>query len=118
MTESAKRKATRAEPGTTPGEPAGAGATGMWRIEFKGQRSRDAMLKKIAATLGFPAHFGGNLDALYDSLTDLPLESSADCEITLADLPRTPAGDGIYAAFADAAELWRERGVAMRILRE
>lgn len=91
---------------------------GEWRVEFKGLRSRDSMLKRIAASMGFPPHFGVNLDALYDCLTDLPLSPGTDCIVTLADLPHSALGDAIHAAFADAAEFWRERGVAMRVLRD
>ncbi|MFN0161261.1 MAG: barstar family protein [Burkholderiales bacterium] len=91
---------------------------GDWRVEFKGLRSRDSMLKRIASTMGFPAHFGVNLDALYDCLTDLQLAAGTDCIITLADLPHSPVGDAIHAAFADAAEFWRDRGVAMRVVRD
>lgn len=36
-------------------------------------RTRAALLARLARELGFPAHFGHNLDALYDVLTtDLP----------------------------------------------
>ncbi len=36
-------------------------------------RTRRAVLARLARSLGFPAHFGGNLDALFDTLTtDLP----------------------------------------------
>ena len=33
------------------------------------QRSKAAILSRVARDLGFPAHFGGNLDALFDILT-------------------------------------------------
>lgn len=32
------------------------------------QRSKRAVLRKLARDLGFPDHFGGNLDALFDVL--------------------------------------------------
>lgn len=36
-------------------------------------RSKAGVMAKLARDLKFPAHFGGNLDALYDVLrTDLP----------------------------------------------
>ena len=34
-------------------------------------RSRDDLHKQMAAVLDFPEWYGGNLDALYDCLTDL-----------------------------------------------
>lgn len=33
--------------------------------------SRDDLMSALARELGFPEHFGGNLDALWDCLTDL-----------------------------------------------
>jgi ribonuclease inhibitor len=33
------------------------------------QRSKRAILAKLARDLDFPSHFGGNLDALFDVLT-------------------------------------------------
>jgi len=33
------------------------------------QRSKKAVLRRLAAQLEFPDHFGGNLDALHDVLT-------------------------------------------------
>lgn len=33
------------------------------------QRSQRAVIRKLARDLKFPAHFGGNLDALFDVLT-------------------------------------------------
>ena len=92
-------------------------APGSWRIDFKGLKSRDSMLKAIAAALEFPSHFGGNLDALYDCLTDLPLKTGESYAIELADLPHAAAGDAVHAVFADAAEFWRERSVSLAVRR-
>ena len=100
---------------------ASAGRTGSgigWRVGFKGLHSRESMLKAAAVALEFPPHFGMNLDALYDCLTDLPLKDGADYVIELAELARSPVGDAVHAVFADAAAFWRDRGIALRILRE
>ncbi len=97
--------------------PTGKSAPGVWRIEFKGLRSRESMLKAIAAAMAFPPHFGVNLDALYDCLTDLPLEAGRDYRVVLADLPRSHDGDAVHAVFSDAVEAWRERGVNLRVSR-
>lgn len=91
---------------------------GQWRIELKGLKSRESILKTIAATLEFPPHFGGNLDALYDCLTDLPLTKGVSHSIELAGLPHGPAGDAVHAVFADAAEFWRDQGIALAIRRD
>jgi RNAse (barnase) inhibitor barstar len=44
----------------------------FWRIEVdcKGVTTKAGLLTRIADTLQFPDHFGMNLDALYDCLTD------------------------------------------------
>jgi hypothetical protein len=89
-----------------------------WKVDFKGRATRDAMLAGIASVFAFPAHFGGNLDALYDCLTDLPLKAGTRYSVTLSGLARTPAGDAVHAAFADAAEFWRERRVVFDISRD
>ena len=89
-----------------------------WRIELKGLKSRESMLKTIAQTLDFPAHFGGNLDALYDCLTDMPFKTGVAYAVELADLPRAPIGDSVHAVFADAAEFWRDKGVTVAIRRD
>lgn len=89
-----------------------------WRVGFKGLQSRESMLKAVAVAFEFPQHFGMNLDALYDCLTDLPLKDGTDNLIELAELPHSPLGDAVHAVFADAASFWRDRGIALRVLRE
>jgi len=92
--------------------------TRQWQIDFKGLRSKDSMLKKIAAALEFPPHFGRNLDALYDCLTELPLQSGQRYAIHLNDLERDQAGDAVYAAFSDARDFWADAGVTLALIRE
>jgi hypothetical protein len=92
--------------------------TRVWHIDFKGLRSKDSMLKKIAAELEFPAHFGRNLDALYDCLTEMELQKGHRYAIHLDELERSPAGDGIHAAFADAREAWADEGVTLALIRQ
>lgn len=41
------------------------------RIDIGHAHDKKDLLAHIARALAFPAHFGGNWDALYDSLTDL-----------------------------------------------
>lgn len=40
-------------------------------IDCKGITEKDALIKLFAKHLQFPEWFGGNMDALYDCLTDL-----------------------------------------------
>ena len=89
-----------------------------WKVELKGKTVHAAMLKAVAASLTFPAHFGNNLDALYDCLTDLPLAPGREYSIELANLARSPSGDSLHTVFVDAAEYWRERGVGLLIRRD
>jgi RNAse (barnase) inhibitor barstar len=89
-----------------------------WHIDFDKLRSKDSMLKKIAVVLEFPAHFGRNLDALYDCLTDLPLQKGGHYAIHLDNLERSPAADALHAVFADAREHWAEAGITLAITRE
>ena len=92
--------------------------TREWRINFKGLRAQDSMLKSIAAALELPPHFGRNLDALYDCLTDLPLEKGHAYAIHLDNLERGPAGDPVHAVFADAREWWADAGVTLALSRD
>lgn len=99
-------------------KPARGPAPTAWRIELKGLKSRESMLKAIAATLGFPAHFGGNLDALYDCLTDMPFKTGVAYTVELANLPHAAIGDSVHTVFADAAEFWRDKGVTVAVRRD
>ena len=92
--------------------------TRVWHIDFKALRSKESMLKKIATELEFPAHFGRNLDALYDCLTDLKLQQGHKYAIHLDELERGPAGDAIHAVFADAREAWADLGVTLVLVRD
>jgi hypothetical protein len=89
-----------------------------WRLDFKGLRAQESMLKLVAAALEFPPHFGRNLDALYDCLTELPLEKGGAYAMVLDNLERGPAGDGVYTVFADAREWWADAGVTLALRRE
>jgi RNAse (barnase) inhibitor barstar len=93
-------------------------APGQWQVDFKGLKSRESMLKAVAAAFEFPPHFGVNLDALYDCLTDLPLERGKASSLELAGLPHGAVGDAVHTVFADAAEYWREHGVSLAIRRD
>jgi len=83
--------------------------------------TKRALLDTLAAVLGFPDHFGGNWDALYDSLTDLALTPGSIVVIEiggLSRLARQAAGDLTTAieTFRDAAQFWRERDVRLLVL--
>lgn len=113
---SAKGDAGGSVPQAADARPRGAPVT-TWRVDLKGLKSRESMLKAVAASLSFPAHFGVNLDALYDCLTDMPLKPGPAYVIELVDLAHAGVGDALHAVFADAAQFWREKGVSLAIRR-
>ncbi|MDB5807104.1 MAG: hypothetical protein JWN73_4426 [Betaproteobacteria bacterium] len=92
--------------------------TRTWHIDFKALRSKESMLKKIAAALEFPPHFGGNLDALYDCLTELKLKKGHRYALYLDELEHGPTGDAIHTVFADAREWWADAGVTLAVKRD
>lgn len=87
------------------------------RIDFTGLRSKEAMLGMVARTLKFPRHFGMNLDALHDCLTDLAFKSGGHT-LTLVKLARTPGGEAVYAVFRTAARSWKKQGAQVTLARE
>ena len=71
----------------------------------------------IAKGLNFPAHFGANLDALHDCLTDLAWLGAATKGVVLVFEKSKHFGAGHKHEFDDsmevlksAAEFWREQG--------
>lgn len=87
------------------------------RIDFTGLRSKEALLGAVARAFKFPRHFGMNLDALNDCLTDLAFQSGAH-SITLVKLARTPSGEAVYAVFRAAARYWKKQGSQVTLTRE
>lgn len=86
-------------------------------------RSKSAVMVALARGLELPAHFGGNLDALYDCVTDLaPLPGVVDPGVVMV-VENLHEGRGFDAeqidslldVFRDAADFHRERGIAFRV---
>jgi hypothetical protein len=65
-----------------------------WRVAIpcNGAGSKAALLTKLADTLAFPDHFGMNLDALYDCLTDILLAHKKPGAVLLLEGANTLAG--------------------------
>jgi RNAse (barnase) inhibitor barstar len=84
---------------------------------------KPSVLARIGRDFGFPAHYGVNLDALYDCVTDLPAPDEAAQPgflVILQNLPDTPAfGVAERAAlldvFRDAADYHFDHGTAFRV---
>jgi RNAse (barnase) inhibitor barstar len=82
---------------------------------------KPGVMAALAAGLAFPAHFGANLDALYDCLTDLePGDGATGLVLIVERLPGGPAFDAgqreaLLETFRDAAEDFAARDLAFRV---
>jgi RNAse (barnase) inhibitor barstar len=87
-------------------------------VMLTGIRERRSLLVAIGRAFEFPSWFGANLDALYDSLTDLPERLPAPGYVVVLDgLTQGGESDEIEAlldVFRDAAEEFAGRGLALR----
>jgi len=84
-------------------------------------QSKQDVLDIIAASFLFPSHFGKNLDALYDCMTDLVHKAGSQpgFVVVLEQLPDSPrfdreAREQLLDVFRDAADFWGERKVPFR----
>jgi RNAse (barnase) inhibitor barstar len=84
-------------------------------------QSKQEVLEAIAEAFMFPAHFGKNLDALYDCMTDLVHKAGSQpgFVVVLEQLPDNPrfdreAREQLLDVFRDAADFWAERKVPFR----
>jgi RNAse (barnase) inhibitor barstar len=98
----------------------GAGQHFLYANLTSAQTKQDVM-EAIAESFLFPAHFGKNLDALYDCMTDLVHKSGAQpgFVVVLEQLPDNPrfdreAREQLLDVFRDAADFWAERKVQFR----
>ena len=84
-------------------------------------QSKQEVLDSIAESFLFPLHFGKNLDALFDCMTDLVHKAGAQpgFVVVLEQLPDNPrfdreAREQLLDVFRDAADFWAERKIAFR----
>ena len=84
-------------------------------------QSKQEVLDGIAEAFTFPVHFGKNLDALYDCMTDLVHKAGSQpgFVVVLEQLPDNPRFDRetreqLLDAFRDAADYWAERKIPFR----
>jgi RNAse (barnase) inhibitor barstar len=89
--------------------------------DLSGAQSKQEVLDKIAESFLFPNHFGKNLDALYDCMTDLVHKAGTQpgFVVVLEQLPDNPrfdreAREQLLDVFRDAADFWAERRIAFR----
>ena len=86
-----------------------------------GAQTKQELLERIADAFTFPAHFGKNLDALFDCMTDLVNKSGQQpgFVVVLEQLPDNPrfdreAREQLLEVFRDAADFWGERRIPFR----
>lgn len=95
----------------------------LLEVDLAGAVDRDGVFKRLAGALALPRHFGHNLDALYDCVTDLRCDDSADRPgfvVVLANIPETPAfdaraRDALLDVFRDASDYFDDRKTAFRV---
>lgn len=85
----------------------------QWReVDLHAAPAREQRLNALARALQAPPGFGGNLDALYDLLTDLPDGSV----LWLAGYAEGPDDAPLLEVFRDAARQQAEAGRSLRVL--
>lgn len=80
-------------------------------INLEGAASKRAKLEAVAHALGFPDYFGGNYDALYESLGEL----EPGRLIVIRGLGEDPEGLALLAVFRDVAREFGLRGQSLRV---
>lgn len=98
----------------------GAGQHFLYANLNEAQTKQD-VLDKIAESFLFPAHFGKNLDALFDCMTDLVHRAGSQpgFVVVLEQLPDNArfdreAREQLLDVFRDAADFWGERRIPFR----
>lgn len=88
---------------------------------LNGAETKQDVLEGIAQAFLFPSHFGKNLDALHDCMTDLVHKSGAQpgFVVVLEQLPDNvrfdrEAREQLIDVFRDAADYWADRKVPFR----
>jgi RNAse (barnase) inhibitor barstar len=90
-------------------------------VNLTAAQTKQDVLEGIAEAFLFPAHFGRNLDALYDCMTDLVNKAGAQpgFVVVLEQIPDNPrfdreAREQLLDVFRDAADFWGERKIPFR----
>jgi len=93
------------------------------QADCAGATTKAEVMAALASGLRLPAYFGGNLDALYDCLTDLKPRRGAAAPGLVLLLEGLPQGDGFDASqhealmevLRDAADDFAGRGIGFRV---
>ena len=98
------------------------GGQRLIEVDLAGCVDKPAVLRAIAQAFALPSWFGMNLDALYDSLTELREQPPAEGYVVLLDrLPRTAQFDAEQRAalldvFRDVVEAFADARIPFRVL--
>jgi RNAse (barnase) inhibitor barstar len=92
-------------------------------VDLAAASDKESVLAMIARAFSLPSHFGLNLDALYDSVTELEPRAGAEQPgflVILQNLPDTvrfggEQRDALLDVFRDAAEYFFDHGAAFRV---
>ena len=84
------------------------------RIALQDVTEKTALLRRVAAALGFPGWFGENWDALEDCLTDLSWREAQGHVLALEGFQFLPADElgELIDVMITAAEFWADQGRA------
>ena len=89
--------------------------------DLSAAQTKQEVLEGIATSFLFPAHFGKNLDALFDCMTDLVQKSGQQpgFVVVLEHIPDNPrfdreAREQLLDVFRDTADFWSERRIPFR----
>lgn len=81
-------------------------------VDVRLGRGKDAILASLAEALGFPEWFGGNWDALEDSLADLSWRKDAPRVLLLTGAAKGDDLGILCDILVSVAQSWRDRGRA------
>jgi RNAse (barnase) inhibitor barstar len=92
------------------------------RADFDAVIDKPGVMAQLASGFGLPEHFGRNLDALADCLSEFePEEADRPGFVVIlrnlpdtADFPRDQR-DALLDVFRDASDTFDERGIAFRV---
>lgn len=95
----------------------------LLHADLSASATKPEVLAEIARVFALPPHFGGNLDALYDCVTDLaplPEAEQPGFVVILEKLPNGPGfpqddRDALLDVFRDAADYYFDHDTAFRV---
>lgn len=92
----------------------------LLHADFSGVEDKAGVMDELARAFALPKHFGRNLDALYDCVTDLVPPAEADQPGFVVILESLPGAgdldrDALLDVFRDAADFFFDKGTAFRV---